>query len=164
MKRLIVPFLSLSLLAAPALAAPPYTVGAVVLDTKGDPVGTIAATEGDTVVTVRTDKHDIRLPVASFAVESGKLYIALSRPELNAKFEADQAAIAASLEVGKPVKGMNGATLGTIESIDDKEVLLKLTSGKSVRVPREGIAGGVDGAVAGITAEQLEAQLKASGS
>lgn len=162
MTRLLVPFGVISLLSAPALAAPPYAVGTAVVDTKGASVGTIAATEGDTIVTVRTDKHDIRLPVSSFAKDpnTGKLLLALSQAELNAKFEADQAAVAASLEVGKPVKGLNGQVLGTIEAIDDKEVQMKLPTGQTVKFPRSGIAGASDGAVVGITAEQLEAQIK----
>ncbi len=166
MTRLLVPFVSLSLLAAPALAAPPYAVGTAVVDTKGGAVGTISATEGDTIVKVRTDKHDIRLPVTSFAKDpsSGKLLLALTQAELNAKYEADMAAAAASLEVGKPVKGLNGQVLGTIESIDANQVQLKLASGQSVQFPRSGIAGGVDGAVAGITLEQLQAQLKGASS
>jgi preprotein translocase subunit YajC len=162
MKHLFVPFAFLSLVSAPALAAPPHAVGTPVLDTKGNPVGIISATEGDAIVRVRTDRHEIRLPVGSFTAQDGKLYLALTQAELNAKYEADMAAVADSLEVGKPVKGLNGALLGTIEAIDDKEVLLKLTSGQSVKLPRNGIAGAVDGATAGITLDQLQAQLQAS--
>ena len=161
MKRLLASFATLSLLAAPTLAAP-IAVGTPVVDTKEQPVGTVAAVEGESVVTVRTDKHDVRLPVASFANQDGKLYLALSQAELNAKYETDQAAIAASLEIGKPVKGTNGTVLGTVESKDEAGVVIKLVSGKTIKVPSNGIAGGVDGAVVGITAEQLEAQLGAS--
>ena len=162
MRRLLVPFATLSFIAAPAFAAEPYVVGAQVYDPQGGAVGTISATEGDTVVTVRTDKHDVRLPVASFTHQDGKLYIALTQPALNAKYESDQAAITASLLPGQPVKGLNGQVLGTIESSDATGVVIVLASGKKAKIPASGIAGGVGGAVVGVTAEQLEAQLAAT--
>lgn len=165
MKRLLVPFVTFSLISASALAAPPYTVGTAVLDARSGPVGTVAATEGDTVVVVRTDKYDVRLPVTSFKAQNGKLYIALTQAELNAKHEADQAAIAASLLPGRPVQGLGGTVLGTIESFDSTGVVIKLANGKVIKIPSNGIAGRAVGpAVAGVTAEQLEAQLKAAGS
>ena len=163
MLRLLLPLASLSLIAAPVLAAGPHAVGTAVVDTQGNPVGIISAAHGDAVVVVRTDKHDIALPVASFTAQHGKVYLGLTRAQLNAQYEASLAASAASLQVGKPVKGLNGAVLGTIESIDDQEVQLKLESGQSVKMPRSGVAGGVDGATAGITLEQLKAQLGVSG-
>ena len=162
MKRLLVTFATLSLLAAPAMAAPPFTVGTAVVDVNGAPVGVISATEGDTIVTVRTDKHDVRLPVASFTNQDGKLYFALNQADLNAKYESDQAAITASLQPGKPVKGMNGQVLGMIESSDATGIVIKLSSGRTAKIPSSGVAGSVDGAVVGVTAEQLEAQLGAS--
>ena len=64
----------------------------------------------------------------------------------------------ASLAVGAPVKGTGGAAIGTIESIDAEFVTLKLTSGKSVRIPRSGIAGSAQGAVVGLTVADLQAQ------
>ncbi|HEU0311307.1 MAG TPA: hypothetical protein VFR36_08835 [Sphingomicrobium sp.] len=148
--------------AALALAGPVYAqaggfaVGTDVLDGSGNPVGTVAAVNGD-VVTVKTDKLEANLGKASFASQDGKLYIGMTQAELNAAIEKDQAAVEASLAVGSNVKGSGGAVAGTIEAIDAEFVTLKLASGKSVRIPRSGIAGSADGAVIGMTAADLEA-------
>ena len=157
--RLFVLLASASLaIAAPGNAqADGFTVGAQVLDSQGNPVGTVTAVNGD-VVTVKTDKLDANLGKASFASQDGKLYVGMSQAELNAVVEKDQAAAAASLAVGAPVKGTGGADIGTIEAIDTEFVTLKLTSGKSVRIPRAGIAGSAQGAVIGLTLADLEAQ------
>lgn len=155
--RLIVAFASASLaLASPAFAqAGGFAVGTPVLDSSGNPVGTVAAINGD-VVTVKTDKLDANLAKASFAEQEGKLYIGMTQAELNAVVEKDQAAAAASLAVGAEVKDSAGAVAGTIEAIDAELVTIKLASGKSVRIPRAGIAGSANGAVVGLTAADLE--------
>ena len=157
--RLFVAFASASLaLASPAFAqAGGFTVGAQVLDSSGNPVGTISAINGD-VVTVKTDKVEANLGKASFAQQDGKLYIGNTQAELNALVEQANAAAAASLVVGAPVKDSAGAAAGTIEAIDAEFVTLKLASGKSVRLPRNGIAGSASGAVIGVTVADLEGQ------
>jgi len=155
--RLFVAFASASLaLASPAFAqADGFTVGAQVLDSSGNPVGTVTAVSGD-AVTVKTDKIEANLGKASFAQQDGKLYIGMTQAELNAAVEKDKAAAEASLAVGAPVKDSAGASAGTIEAIDAEFVTLKLASGKSVRIPRSGIAGSANGAVIGLTAADLE--------
>ena len=155
--RLLIALASASLaLAAPAFAqAGGFSVGAQVLDSSGNPVGTISAVNGD-VVTVKTDKIEANLGTASFAQQDGKLYIGLTQAELNAAVEKDKAAAEASLVVGAPVKDSAGAAAGTIEAIDAEFVTLKLASGKSVRLPRNGIAGSANGAVIGLSAADLE--------
>ena len=155
--RLFVALASASLaLAGPAIAqAGGFTVGAQVLDSSGNPVGTVSAVSGD-VVTVKTDKLEANLGKASLAAQDGKLYIGLTQAELNATVEKDQAAAAASLAVGAPVKDSGGASAGTIEAIDAEFATLKLPSGKSVRIPRSGIAGSADGAVVGLAIAELE--------
>ena len=163
--RLFVAFASASLvLAAPvyAQAGGGFTVGAQVLDSSGNPVGTVTAVNGD-VVTVKTDKLEANLGKASFASQDGKLYVGMTQAELNALIEKDKAAAEASLAVGSPVKGTGGAQVGTIEAIDAEFVTLKLTSGKSVRIPRSGIAGSAQGAVVGLTVADLEAQTSGDG-
>ena len=143
-------------LAGPAVAqADAFTVGAEVLDSSGNPVGTVTAVQGD-VVTVKTDKLDANLGKGSFANQDGKLYIGMTQAELNATVEKDKAAAEASLAVGAAVKDSAGADAGTIEAIDAEFVTLKLASGKSVRIPRSGIAGSANGAVIGLTAADLE--------
>lgn len=155
--RLFVVLASASLaLAGPAFAqAGGFTVGTQVLDSSGNAVGTVTAINGD-VVTVKTDKLDANLGKASFASQDGKLYIGVTQAELNAAVEKDQAAAEASLAVGAEVKDSAGTPAGTIEAIDAEFVTIKLALGKSVRIPRTGIAGSANGAVIGLTAADLE--------
>jgi hypothetical protein len=144
--------------AAPAAAAPAVTVGMKVVDTANADVGMIVA-RNDTTVTLKTDAHDIPLPTSSFTVQEGKAYFGMSRAQVNAEYEKTMAAAQASLVPGAVVKGLNGNRLGTIESINEAKVVLKLDSGQSVELPRSGVAGRADGAVAGITAQDLAAQV-----
>ncbi|HXG81039.1 MAG TPA: hypothetical protein VNJ05_04485 [Sphingomicrobium sp.] len=155
--RLFVALASASLaLAGPAFAqAGGFAVGTEVLDSSGSPVGTVTAVNGD-VVTVKTDKVEANLGKASFAAQDGKLYIGLTQAQLNETVEKDKAAAEASLAVGAPVKDSAGAAAGTIEAIDAEFVTLKLPSGKSVRLPRNGIAGSANGAIVGLAVAELE--------
>ena len=155
--RLFVALASAALVAAsPAFAqADAFVVGTEVLDSASNPVGTVTAVNGD-VVTVKTDKLDANLGKSSFAQQDGKLYIGMSQADLNALIEKDKADAEASLAVGAPVKDSAGAAAGTIEAIDAEFVTLKLASGKSVRLPRNGIAGTATGAMIGLSAAELE--------
>ena len=164
MMRLFVALASAALVtASPAFAqADGFAVGTEVLDSSGNPVGTVTAVNGD-VVTVKTDKLDANLGKASFAQQDGKLYIGNTQAELNALIEQQNAVAEASLAVGAAVKGTGGADIGTIEAIDAEFVTMKLTSGKSVRIPRAGIAGSPQGAVVGLTLADLEAQTSGDG-
>ena len=141
-----------------AQAAGGFVVGTQVTDANGGAVGTVTAINGD-VVTVKTDRFEANLPKSSFATHEGKLLVGMTQAELNAAIEKDQTAAAASLAVGAPVKGTAGTQVGTIEAIDAEFVTLKLESGKSIRIPRAGIAGSADGAVIGLSAAELEAQV-----
>jgi len=165
MKRVIVTVASLLLAAAPAAPAPAqadaFSIGTVVTDAKGGPVGTVTAVKGD-IVTVHTDRLDANLAKASFTPNNGKLLVGLTQAELNAAVEKDQAAAAASLAVGAEIKGTGGAVLGTIDAIDAEFVTIKVASGNKVRIPRSGVVGSANGAVVGLTAEQLEAQVSAT--
>jgi len=58
--------------------------------------------------------------------------------------------------VGAEVKDSAGASAGTIEAIDAEFVTIKLASGKSVRIPRNGIVGSANGAVIGLLVADLE--------
>jgi len=146
---------------SPALgqAAGGFAVGTQVTDANGGPVGTVTAVNGD-IVTIKTDKFETNLSKSSFAQSDGKLLVGMTQAELNAAIEQDKAAADASLAVGAPVNDGAGAPAGTIEAIDAEFVTLKLASGKSVRLPRNAIAGSANGAVIGITAAELEAQAK----
>ena len=151
--------LALASLSAPAMAA--ITVGAVVKDTKGGVVGTITRVDGGNLV-LKTDRHDVTLPVSSFtATDEGALF-GMTRDQLNAEVDKALAAANAQIVVGATVKGSAGAAVGTIEAVDDQYLTLKLTSGKSIRLPRNAVAGGPNGPVTGLTAEQIEAAAKAA--
>jgi preprotein translocase subunit YajC len=165
MKRFLVHCASLLLVAAPVAPAfaqaDAFAVGTAVTDAKGGAVGTVSAVNGD-VVTVKTDRLEAHLSKESFTPNEGKLLVGMTQAELNAAIEKDKAAAEASLAVGSPVKGTAGTQLGTIDAIDAEFVTLKLASGKLVRMPRAGIVGSANGAVIGLTAEQLEAQVAGS--
>ena len=147
--------------AAPAASQPSASwVGLAVVDPKEQPVGTVSSIKDGNVV-VKTDKHEIAIPAASFANQNGKLYFAMGRDQLNAEYEKSLAAAEAALVAGAEVKGSAGTKIGTIEAIDAEFATIKLNSGKSIRIPRNGIAGTPGGAVIGMTAEALEAMVSA---
>ena len=153
--------LALAAVSIPAAAA--VTVGAVVKDTKGGEVGTIVKVEGDQLL-LKTDRHEVRLPVSSFtATEDGALF-AMTREQLNAEVDKAQAAADAQIVAGARVKGPGGAEVGTIEAVDAQLVTLKLPSGATVRAPRTAFAGGPAGPVTSLTADQLEAAAKGASS
>jgi preprotein translocase subunit YajC len=146
--------------AAPAAAS--FSAGAKVSDTKGGAVGTIAQDDGNFVV-LKTDKHEVRLPKTSFTAHNGGFVIAMTQAEVNAAVEKSLAEASEKLAVGANVSGSQGAKIGTIAAIDDEYVTLKLTSGKQVRLPRNGIAPGPDGGIIGMTAAELEAAAAGAG-
>ena len=149
--------LALAAVSVPAAAA--VTAGATVKDTNGGTVGTILKVEGDQLV-LKTDRHEVRLPVASFtATETGALF-GMTQAQLNAEIEKNQAAAAAQIVAGATVKGAAGNVVGTIEAVDAQAVTLKLTSGKSVRLPRAAVGAGPAGPVIGLTAAEIEAAAK----
>lgn len=133
-------------------------VGMQVIGPSDGVVGVIASRNGGDV-TLKTDLHSIPMPVGSFTVQEGKAYFALTRAQVNAEYVKAIADAEASLTPGAAVKGLNGVPLGTIQAIDSDNVTLKLESGQVVILPRSGVAGRPDGAVVGITAEDLAAKV-----
>ena len=152
---------------APEPAPPPLMtalgVGMAVVDVQGGDVGVVTAVAADSV-TVKTDKHEAQLPKSSLTVSDGKALFGLTQAALNASIERSLAATAmAALKVGAEVKDTSGASVGTIDAIDAANVTIKLASGIPISIPRSGIAPGADGSGRiGITAAQLEAQVKAA--
>ncbi len=139
-----------------AAAQANVAAGAKVSDAQGGDVGTIAKVDGQFVI-LKTDKHEVRLPVASFTAHQGHFIMAMTRDQLNAEVEKTQASASAKLVAGAAVAGSQGGNVGTIEAIDGQYVTLKLTSGKLVRLPRSAVAPGPDGGVIGMTVAELEA-------
>ena len=154
MKRILTALAATTIaIAAPATpafaqAAPAgYDVGMQVVDTAGNPVGTVAATDAQ-FVTVKTDKHSIPVPAESFTAHEGKLLFAMSASALNASYEQALADAAASVAVGKPFRDVTGAEVGTIDEVTDAYIQLALANDKVVRVPAENVQGDAAGAIA----------------
>jgi preprotein translocase subunit YajC len=149
--------------AAPAAQAPKagVAVGAKVSDPKGGEVGTVSKLDGQFAI-LKTDKHEVRLPVTSFTAHNGGLLVAMTRDELNAAVEKTLAEANQKITVGASVTGSQGGNVGTIDALDDQFVTVKLTSGKLVRLPRAAIAPGPNGGVIGMTVAELEAAAAAA--
>jgi len=137
---------------------PVAMVGKTVLDPSGKPVGQVTG-QRDGLLFIKTDRHETSLPISSFTFQQKKLYIAFTQTELNAEVDKTVALINASLSPGAAVKGANGAVIGKIHSLDAEYVAIELTSGQTIRIPRNSIAGTAKGAVIGMTLEQLQAAL-----
>ena len=139
----------------PATAAAP-AAGMAVKDAAGAAVGTVTSVS-DGFVVVKTDKHEVKLPAASFTPANGALLYGMTQAQLNADIEQQIAAAQAQFKTGATVRGSGGEDVGTITALDADSVTLKLVSGKSVRVPRNGIAPAENGLAIGMTAAQLDA-------
>lgn len=133
-------------------------VGMQVIDPAGGVVGVIASMNGGDVM-LKTDRHSIPMPATSFRVQDGKAYFGMTGAQVNAEYEKAVADAEASVAPGAIAKGLNGVKLGTIQAVDSENVTLKLDSGQVVVLPRSGVAGRPDGAVIGLTAEQLAAKV-----
>jgi preprotein translocase subunit YajC len=148
------------LIAAPAAA---QSVGMQIVDTAGNPVGSVTAINGDNFQ-VKTDKHEVLLPKSSFTANAGKLLFGMTQAQLNAEIEKSEAAANAAIVAGATVKGLQGTEIGKIDSVSDSGVVIALSSGKKIQVARNGVRGNPDGTVVvGLTADQLEAATKMSG-
>lgn len=146
------------LAAAQGAAASPRP-GMTVTDASGAAVGSVTKVD-QSMVTVNTGKHEIPVPLASFTPDGGKLLLGMSQDALNAAYEESLAQVEASLAVGSPVNGSEGSPVGTIEALDSETVTIKLSGGQKVQIPRSGIAGSPSGAIIGMSAQQLEAQVR----
>ena len=152
-------FAAIATMSAPLAA---QSVGMQVVDTAGAPVGTITAIKGDNLL-VKTAKHEILLPKSSFTAANGKLLFGMSQAQLDSQFEASVAASNAAVAPGSSVKGVGGATVGTIEAVADDKVTIALQSGAKLLLPKAGVRGNADGtATVGYTADQLEQLVKQS--
>jgi hypothetical protein len=151
-------------IAAPAAPAFAQSVGMQVVDTAGAPVGTVTAIKGDNIQ-LKTDKHEALLPKASFTPANGKLLFAMTQAQLDSQIEASAAASQAAIAAGATLKGNAGTEVGKIDSVEDGQATITLTSGKRLRVPVSGLRGNADGTVTiGYTADQLEALVDGAAS
>ena len=142
-------------LAAPALAQSALRVGATVTDPAGGTVGTIIAIDGANL-TLRTDKHEVPLPVSSFTATDSAVLFGMTQADLNAAVEAAEARAQAAFAVGAVVRDRNNAVLGPVQALDGETVTIRLSNGL-VRLPRNALAAGRDGLVTGATLAELQA-------
>jgi hypothetical protein len=162
--RLIPGTLTAAALIAAASASPvlAQAVGMAIVDSSGAPVGTVTALRGDNVE-VKTDKHAALLPKSSFTLANGKLLFGMTQAQLNSQIEASAAASKASIAAGAMAKGVNGTDVGKVDTVENGQVTITLTSGKRLQLPISGVRGNADGTVTvGYTAEQIEALVSAS--
>ena len=155
MRLILGTFAALGLVvAAPAMA---QSVGMQIVDTAGAAVGTVTAIQGDNLQ-IKTDKHDALLPKTSFTLNNGKLLFGMTQAQLNSKIEESAAASQKAIVAGAVVKGTGGTDLGKIETIENGQATISLSSGKRIQLPGSALRGNADGTVTiGYTAEQLEA-------
>ena len=116
---------ALALPAVPAAAQATLAAGATVTDPDGGEVGTIASVDGDHVV-LRTDRHEVRLPVASLAVTEDAILISLTRAELNAQLDQMLAQAQQTIAVGAIVHDRDGVVVGPVEAVSEETVTVKL--------------------------------------
>ena len=147
------------LLASPA-AAETLRVGATVNDPQGGQVGTITAVDSQ-YVTLRTDRHETRLPVASFTATDNAVLFALTRDQLNAQIDQALAQAQAAIAVGAVVHGRDGGVIGPVEAVDGQNVTVRFGA-QQVQFPRSALAPGQSGLVVGFTVAELQAQVGAA--
>jgi len=145
---------------AAAQAQAAINVGMQVTDAAGGRVGIVSAMKDDNLV-IRTDKHEVMLPKASFTAAQGKLLFGMTQAQLDAEIEKNLAAANASVVAGATVKGISGAPLGKIDALADGDATIALDGGKLIKVEQAALRGNSDGSVTiGYTAEQLQALLQ----
>jgi hypothetical protein len=139
----------------PAVMAQTLAAGTTVTDPQGGEVGTITAVEGDVVV-LRTDRHEVRLPAASFTATATGALFAVTRDQLNADLDRMQAQAAQAFAVGANVVDRNGVAVGPVTALDAESVTVRVGDG-IVRLPRAALAAGQQGLVVGATLAEIQA-------
>lgn len=137
------------------------SVGTTVYDPQGGEVGTIAEINGDVVV-VDTGTNKATLGAASFAQGPNGPVIGATKADLDAAVEAAAAkaaaALDAALQVGAPVRSVDGVVLGNVASIDGENAVIDY-SGKKVTLKREYFATDGQGLIVRFTAQALSDAL-----
>jgi preprotein translocase subunit YajC len=153
--------LLLSVSAVPALAQA-LTSGATVKDSQGGVVGSVTSSD-DQYAVVKTDRNEVKFPVASFTkVDDGYLF-GMTQAEVNAAADQAKAQAAQLISVGAVVTGPQGGSVGTIQELTDELVTIKLAGGEQlVRVPRAAVGASATGPVIGVTLAELQAQAGAA--
>lgn len=140
------------------------TVGAVVSDTSGNPVGTIEQVSGDLAV-LSTGTSKVSLPLSSFGAGPKGPVIAMSKAEVDAAASGAQAAakseLLAQLSKGAAVSDTAGAKVGTVEAVEGDYATIA-TANSKVRLPLSAFAKGAHGPVIAMSAAELDAAAKSA--
>lgn len=147
--------------AFPAAALAQIAAGASVTDPQGGEVGTVTAVQGDNVI-LRTDRHEVALPSASFTAHNGGYLFGMTRDELNAAVDQQRAAAEQAVTQGALVRDTAGEPVGTIVELDAGFATVDLGADARVRLPRSALAATPQGPVVGVTAAELRAQVAAN--
>ena len=146
--------------ASPALAQSALRPGAVVTGPQGGEVGTITSVDGEFVV-LRTDRHEVRLPVASFTATADAILFGVTREQLNSDLDRMKAEAQQAIAVGATVRDRDGALIGPVEATDSETLTVRLGE-QLIRLPRTAVAPGSDGLVIGATVAELQAEAAAA--
>ena len=145
---------ALSIDAAAAAAPAEIQPGMQVVDPSGGVVGTVTGINGTNLV-LKTSKHEVALPMASFTANEGKLLFGMTAAQLDAAADQQAAASSAAIVVGAQVFGSDGAAAGTVEAVDDSFVTIKLTGGQSLRISRNEVSGNDKGVALAVTTAKI---------
>ncbi len=161
-------------LSAPAMAAPARTraapaivAGMAIVDENGNPVGRVEAIRG-TDLLVRTDRHRTLIASSAFRRDGRRLVLNMTRAQVNAAVDRvtppPPAPPAPPLQIvpGLTVRGIGGVIAGTIELVEPDHVILRLTSGELVRLPRSGVGTNSEGAFISISTAELLRRAEAA--
>lgn len=149
---------------AAASGAAAVTAGAQVVDTSGGAVGSIESVSNGVAV-LSTGTNKVSVPASSFAQGQGKLVIAMTKADIDAKAsQATAAANAAPVEIaaGATVSDPSGARVGTVKSVSGDMVTVAGATA-SAQLPKSSFAKGPSGLVIGMTAADFEKAAKAAG-
>lgn len=148
--------------ANPALA---QDVGATVTGNDGNAIGTVAQNDGQAVV-LTVGEYQIALPAELFGTGEAGRTLNVTRDQLVQMHEAAlteaAAALDAALVEGAAVVTADPQPLGTVDTIDDANVVIVREDESKVTLPRELFAVDPNGALmARIMMADLEAALAA---
>jgi len=148
--------------ATPALA---QDVGATVMGNDGNPIGTVAQTNGEAVI-LTVGEYQIALPANLFGTSEAGPTLNVTRDQLVQLHEQQLAQAAAALEAalveGAAVVTADPQPLGTINSIDGENVVVAREDESLVTLPKEMFVVDPNGALmARIMMADLEAALAA---
>ena len=145
---------ALSIDAAAAATPTEVHAGMQVVDPNGGVVGTVTGVNGDNLV-LKTAKHEVALPMASFTANEGKLLFGMTAAQLDAAADQQAAASSAAIVAGAQVFGSDGSVAGTVETVDDSFVTIKLTGGQSLRISRNEVTGSDKGVSLAVTTAKI---------